>query len=528
MAVNPEHVGSIVDVKPQYETESRQELTHSASFWSTSTEVDPSAIGAQDDGCDVVWGTQPPNCIWRQHEATGLFVGHDSVSFDRRCMLSFLKKTSHAQKYLQPLCESWAFDPADIKEGLYTSVAISLEGQSLKKFKLLTFDALTQQALGISVPEILDFRLRYQWLNARIYYYFIKRRRHVQHLVKVKKELDILDADPFICAVIQNAYECVVAGQIKDADLDLPLCFFITEPLKGLFQKHKSTGVILQQLKLLKSRFASFCDNALRNWNEPFDTNTEFFDEFRSLGPVALARSLSETAHASYQKLKINSFKRERQALQNLNEISNRLCCSVKECSDAGVLSASELLQLSKELCCLRNFFSMRAVRDGMKYSGSLEETVQQIDSLVNIQHELNGSTPALYSVLQAGKQAAQGDFSLAEKLIKMCSSYSVQSSTSAGKKASPLKLMHPIDDGKLLRRKNEEQISAPSDELVRTAPFSAGVFSDQEPSRNEQMQYGPTTPASIVEENGCLHSRRGFKLRLWTWLLRAQSFCVE
>lgn len=157
-----------------------------------------------------------------------------------------------------------------------------------------------------------------------------------------------MDADPFICAVIQNAYECVLTGQIKDADLDLPLQFFITEPLKGLFQKHESTGVILQQLKLLESRFASFCDNALRNWNEPFDTNTEFFDEFRSQGPVALARSLSKTVHASYRKLNINSFKGERQALQNLNDTSNRLCCSVKECSDTGVISASELLQLSQ------------------------------------------------------------------------------------------------------------------------------------------------------------------------------------
>ncbi|KAG0156954.1 hypothetical protein Pdw03_8614 [Penicillium digitatum] len=463
MAVNPEHVGSIVDVKPQYETENRQELTHSASFWSTSTQVDPSATGAQDDGCDAVWGTQPPNCIWRKHEATGLFVGHDSVSFDRLCMLSFLRKTSHAQKYLQPLCERWTFDPAIIKKGLYTSVASSLEGQSLKKIKFLAFDALTQQALGITVPEILDFRLTYQWLNARIYYYFIKRRRHTQHLVKIKEELDILDADPFICAVIQNAYECVVAGQLKDADLDLPLRFFITEPLKGLFQKHESTEVILQQLKLLKSRFASFCDNALRNWNEPFDTNTEFFDEFRSLGPVALARSLSETVHASYRKLNINSFKGERQALQNLNDISNRLCCSVKECSDAGVISASELLQLSQELCCLRNFFSMRAVRDGMKLSGSLKKTVQQVDSLVNIQQELNGSTPALYSVFQAGKQAAQGDLSLAETLIKMCSSYSVESSTSAGNKAPSLKLMRPIDDKKPSKRKKKEHIRAPS-----------------------------------------------------------------
>lgn len=114
-------------------------------------------------------------------------MGHDSVSFDRFCKLGFLRKTSHAQKHLQPLCESWTFDPADIKKGLYTSVASSLEGQSLKKFKLLTFDTLTQQALGISVPEILDFHLRYQLLNARIYDYFIKRRHHVQHLVKVKK-----------------------------------------------------------------------------------------------------------------------------------------------------------------------------------------------------------------------------------------------------------------------------------------------------------------------------------------------------
>jgi hypothetical protein len=108
------------------------------------------------------------------------------MSHEQPCGFMFPPYT-HAQKYLQPLCERWTFDPAIIKKGLYTSVASSLEGQSLKKIKFLAFDALTQQALGITVPEILDFRLTYQWLNARIYYYFIKRRRHTQHLVKIKE-----------------------------------------------------------------------------------------------------------------------------------------------------------------------------------------------------------------------------------------------------------------------------------------------------------------------------------------------------
>jgi hypothetical protein len=114
-----------------------------------------------------------------------------------------------------------------------------------------------------------------------------------------------LDADPFICAVIQNAYVCVLAGQRNYADLDSPLRFFIAEPL---YQKHESTEVIPQQLKLLNSLFASFCDNASKKWNESFETNTEFFDEFRSLGPVAFARSFSKRVHASYRKLDINSF----------------------------------------------------------------------------------------------------------------------------------------------------------------------------------------------------------------------------
>lgn len=169
----------------------------------------------------------------------------------------------------------------------------------------------------------------------------------------------------------------------------------------------------------------------------------------------------------------------------------------------------------------------MRAVRDGMNLSGSSKEAVQQVDSLVNIQLELNGSTPALYSVFQAGKQAAQGNLSLAEKLIKMCSSYSVQSSASAGNKASSLKLMQPIDDGTPSRRKKIEHIPAPSVTLFGTAPPSGDVYSEQQPSRNNQMEYGPTTLASTVGENGCLHSPRGLKMQLWTWLLRAQSLCV-
>lgn len=169
----------------------------------------------------------------------------------------------------------------------------------------------------------------------------------------------------------------------------------------------------------------------------------------------------------------------------------------------------------------------MRAVRDGMKSSGSLKETVQQVDSLVNIQQELNGSTPALYSLFQAGKQAAQGDFSLAEKLIKMCSSYSVESSTSAGNKASSLKLMQPIDDEKPSSRKKIEHIRAPSVTFFGTAPAREDIYSEQQPSRNNQMKYSPTTLASTVGENECLHSPRGFKLQVRTWLLRARSFCV-
>ena len=168
----------------------------------------------------------------------------------------------------------------------------------------------------------------------------------------------------------------------------------------------------------------------------------------------------------------------------------------------------------------------MRAVRDGIHSSGSSKEAVQQIDSLVNIPQELNGTTPALYTVFQAGKLAAQGDLRLAEKFIEMCSSYSVESFTLAGDKTSSRKLIQPIDDGMPSGLKKIHHTQAPSVTWFGTAPVCGDIYSEHQPSRNNKMEYSPTSPASTVGENGCLHSPRGPEMQFLTWLFQARSFC--
>lgn len=155
-----------------------------------------------------------------------------------------------------------------------------------------------------------------------------------------------MDADPLICTVVRNAFESVLGKRIKSPDLVRTLRFS-TEPLKELLQKPQPARVTLQQLELLKARFASYCANPYTNWNATFDTRTIFFDEFESMGPIALAKALSQTDYAVYRKLESFSFTGG-QGLKTIKDRWYGLCSSVKECLDGGVLSTSELFQLAQ------------------------------------------------------------------------------------------------------------------------------------------------------------------------------------
>ncbi|KAJ5155653.1 hypothetical protein N7492_008456 [Penicillium capsulatum] len=490
-----------------------QGLAHSASFWSTaSTEIGCSAASIREDRCDGAWAIQPVHFPWRDEEVREMFQKHDNQSIARLHRLGFLGKTSLAQGDLTPLSECWVFAPEDILNNEGASAARALSGQSLKKFACVPFEALIQQSLGLYSPEIKASFWEYEWLNAEICRYFIERRRYAKRrcakpLANLKKRLEEMDADPLICTVVQNAYESVLEKKIKSPDLVSTLRF-ITEPLKELLQKPKPARVILQQLELLKRRFAAYCANPHTKWNAPFDTRTTFFDEFQLRGPLALAKALSQTDYSVCRKLESFSFT----GGQDLKTIKDRwygLCSSVKECLDGGVLGTSELFQFAQELCRLHNFLSMTAVNKGVELNAPSAGTMQPFHDLINLAHAFNDSTPGLYAVFEAEKQAKMGDFRLANKVISMCASYRAEILTSAEAWGQSFEQLEPVDaivPSSSEEDSNRSHSNRSHSKIALHATSQCDVEGSNPQPRDDKMRYHPSAPDMNTQENEHQH----------------------
>ncbi|KAJ6092780.1 hypothetical protein N7486_008069 [Penicillium sp. IBT 16267x] len=436
----------------------------------------------QDNGCDVDWAKQLPHCFWRKQEAKDMVRNGDSKSVGRLRTFGFLGKTYYPEQAETPLGESWNFHPEDIRKETCGLVAGHLLRQSSALIERIPFEAMVQQALGRYFPELKALFWEYEWLNVRLYSYYLRWYKSRENLVRIKR----------------NAYECVDKRTLKDPDLKTPLCRFITEPLDKHFQKPQPAEVILHQAEVLRRRFSRYITGLDDKWSKPLDTCTDFMDDFQSLGPSTLAKALTKMDHALYRKLDNDSFKKDEQALKIIKRRSNNLTLSVQDCLDAQILSMSEILQLVQELCSLRNYYSVDAVSKGVKGSGFSTQVVQQLDSLFNLAQELRSNTPALLPVFQ--NAAYRGDTGLAESCISRCASYSIEVYTSAEDKTLSCESMEIADTTEFSGLKSEDTTLASSNTALKSACLR---HEDPDPQfwRDEKMEYCPPTPAKHLKK---------------------------
>lgn len=155
-------------------------------------------------------------------------------------------------------------------------------------------------------------------------------------------------SDPFIRTVINDAYESVVNETTRQSDLIALLRHFITDPLSGQLHESVPRETMLRRKKVLALRLRRYLSGSGNKWDKPFDANTTLLDSFFSLGPEALAVSLTNIDHDLYRKLDIHSFKNGGQALQTLKNRENDLTWSVRECLETRLLSENQLFELAQ------------------------------------------------------------------------------------------------------------------------------------------------------------------------------------
>ena len=342
-------------------------LAHSASFYSTtSTRVDCSATEQRDDGDDVGWAIYPLLDTWSEKEI--MRIKHSDLgTFDgsivgRLRSFGFLGKSYFSENAGTPL---WNFHPESMRKETCGQASGVLYCQSSALIERIPFEVMIQHALGRHLPELIDLHRKYEWLNAHIYSHFMNRRKCAKYLVQVKKvcsptshttwqginnkkALEECGADPFIRAVVQNAYECVQKKSLKDPDMDTILTRLITGPLKEHLEKSQPAEVTLHQAEVLRIRFARYIAGLDHDWSKPLDTSTDFMNDLQLLGPSGLARAITKADHAQYRKLDINSFREGGEAVKVIIRRCNNLTLSVQDCLDAQMFSASEMIGLAQ------------------------------------------------------------------------------------------------------------------------------------------------------------------------------------
>ncbi|KAJ5640313.1 uncharacterized protein N7484_008175 [Penicillium longicatenatum] len=318
--------------------------------------VDGSAIEQQDDGNNVSWSIH--SLLGTRHEEIKCMVNNDSGAFYNSVVgglrsFGFFGKTSLPKDTSTPLWEGWNFNPELLDEMTCGSAAGSLLCQSSTLLEHIPFEVIVQDALGCRSPELRELYVKYEQLNVQFYDYFMDRRESAKYLVAVDKNINIKEAleeataDPFIRAVVQNAYDCVQNKAPRHPDLDTPLSHFITGPLKEHFEKSQSDEVKLQGLKIIRMRYGRYMTDVSNTWHNPLNTCTDFIEDLKSHGPLDLARAITKEDHARYQDLNINSFRGD-EAFDVIIRRCDNLTMSIQDGLDAQIFSDSEIFQLAQ------------------------------------------------------------------------------------------------------------------------------------------------------------------------------------
>ncbi|KAJ6003589.1 hypothetical protein N7522_006281 [Penicillium canescens] len=359
---------------------------------------------------------------------------------------------SRTHDFEAPLYEGWIFDPNQIRDDNWGTVAKSLMYQSSNMVEHIPFEVLVDMAANQISPKLRDFLEKYESLYTQICSFYLESPntvKPVEHLLLMKEHLEdkATGADPFIRTVVQDAYNCVSEGTTRKRDLIALLRHFITDPLMEQLHESIPQETVLRRKKVLEARLKRHLSGSDNNWDKPFDASTPLLDGFVSLEPRALAESLTKIDHDLYRKLDVNSFQDKGQALQTLKRRENDLTCSVTECVDARLLNENQLFELAQHFCDMSNYLSMDAVRNGVRFAQSSSEIKRQLQNLVDLEQLRNMGKPGLYPLLRAATSVVrENNTELAKEYINLCVLYTIERSGSTGTWAEGSGNMTPTD----------------------------------------------------------------------------------
>lgn len=352
-----------------------------------------------------------PQC-WRLNEVEDLLFQGDETSIRRLSRFGLynddfaelrgLEKFSSQAEDSLPFAEYWNLS-LQLDKDSPASVASKLSEMSRCKFKCVRFEEFVRKAFGLSSPAIGHLLWQYQLLNVILYCMFIRNLKHKGFLLKLKEvslltaappscdgtkysnviqSLENGKADPFVCAATSTAWEKVSNAANEDLDLKLNTTLdlalgLVIKPLQQALGKPDAAQSILQELETMNVLFCSHFYAPKVNWDVPFDNRIDL----KSIGIFALAEALSSEDCAFY-KLNVQSSQEDPRLLYEINGRWIRLCYSVKECLDTGVVKRSDMYRLAEvslEACPLgmlltihfqefyrrRNFYSFTAVISG-------------------------------------------------------------------------------------------------------------------------------------------------------------------
>lgn len=157
--------------------------------------------------------------------------------------------------------------------------------------------------------------------------------------VLIRQSLREIQADPFVCAVVENTCYCIDNENYEELKLDC-LSHLMIEPLKKL--RHEPTSVQEVQLKIVAIRFQRQYQGPDVDWESPLNTQNDLLEQVHHNEISALAESLSRADLALYRQLDIDAIPRKSDQktwkspiLHDINTRWNCLSILVEECMAA-------------------------------------------------------------------------------------------------------------------------------------------------------------------------------------------------
>ncbi|KAJ5369991.1 uncharacterized protein N7496_006083 [Penicillium cataractarum] len=332
---------------------------------------------------------------WRKDEIEVLQLQGDEISISRLCRFGLynddfadmmgLPKVSPQTQDSLTFSMDWDLDlPQWLRDGP-KAVASTLSEKSHSKFKRIGFEEIVRFAYGLYSGAVAHFLWQYELLCVILYWKFGRNDGHRRFLLQLRECLEETKADPFLYAATATAWEIDSTAQTKTVCIRLETALnLIASPLRQTLKKPDSAQVILRELEDSMLRFYGHFYAAKVDWDVPFDDRTKALGRLKHIGVFALGQVLSGEDYAFYKQLGTQSAKLDHQELCSINNRWNRLCHSVKEYIDTGIVSDLEMNSLAQEFHHHRNFFSFTAVIIGMKASQSRADAEQQHSYLLD------------------------------------------------------------------------------------------------------------------------------------------------